>query len=542
MLPSSSPPVAAAAANSKPSKKRKTERENEAEEFAATEAKFAEATAVQHHPAARRVRAPGGPEIGIVVVLDAELEGLKLAFNHVGTEWPAKPEPTRGFNNRPGTHLYWQLEHGGFKLVVCKTDNQGQAEMFSAVNHLVSVYRVRYLVLIGVSGALGSSRIGDVILADDIDYYAHRGDVVDVKEEPAAAAASSAAHAAAGFAAHRFGGKVFNVSDEFAQAGSQFRYTDEELWKQWHVDAHNMMHNTIGSENDASNKLFALSTSFAPNGPQFYVGPIATGHDVVKAEFEKGRLKGRNRHLLAVDTESGGFAHQIGVQLRELRDPPKYLVFRGISDMAGEDNKKDMEGVVAAKGSWVGTMHGNLPPFQVVATYNATRMLLAFMAADKFQSNTTGIVDEYIRLIARSKEASDDLAKCKESALIYMGELAAAMNKPHVYLADREERNLLVYRQHTKDANVTVKLLRAAIKEYVKSAAERVDIEDYVANEKERGRKGTATLSVESRTKLANKRFKPADGSSMFQVDSSASTATTETEEDDDEEGDEGDI
>lgn len=303
-------------------------------------------------------------DIGIIVVLKSEYQGVRLAFEKInqnskeesdtaGTQdgsegsfvWPDPDDPPSG--GSADTHVYFRLVCRGLKVVVCLADEQGQHQMSPAVERLTKHYSVRVLVLLGVSGALSTDlNVGDVVVADAVDWYTHRGAYVDADGAPLL----------------RFGGRPTVPTDCLLQRVRQFDIRHETAYLQWQ--------NMCAEESEPALK------------PLLHVGQVASGETVVKSNQFKTKLKDeRGRHLLAVDTESGGFMEAVKQRQRDQgQQHLQCFVIRGISDMA-DDTKATEEKKLNVKRDEFGQFRA---PNQALAAYNATLLLCAFIEAGFF--------------------------------------------------------------------------------------------------------------------------------------------------------------
>ena len=437
------------------------------------------------------------PDIGIIVVLDEELAGIEIAVKAAGGELGSPLPAISG--GRASTNLFWRTVYHGYNLIICKTDKQGQLDVMPAVESLVNHFRVCELVLIGVSGGLGDSRVGDVIVADDVDDVAHRGDVVDETV------------ADGSVAQHRFGGAHFLPTDAWAQEARQFKYVQSTLFHEWKAECGSVLAKTIPPA------CLGDATVFARGGVAQHVGVIASGTAVVKSDAEKARLKQRSRLFLAVDTESAGFAAHV---LRCLRDRAegetlRFCVLRGISDMAGEENKKKMEAMEML----------NNPPFtnhqkvlQVIATYNAFVMFGALVKAGMFRSAAGGTVEEFMRLEELKEKATGRFKACEAKTLQLLRTLAAQEQKTHISIRSRDGLSLLEYRRTDKKGRKTLPAFVEAVKLVVGGDSETWRaIEDKVPQPVVIAG-GTESVKSVTMAELSNKRRKPEDVSAAAVV------------------------
>ena len=458
---------------------------------------------------------PDHPDIGIIVVLEEELTGIRIALEKDGGKL-GKPLPP--LNGRVvGTNLFWLTTYRGYNLVICKTDEQGQREPQPAVERLVNHFHVSELVLIGVSGGLSDSRVGDVVIASDVDDIAHRGDVIDLHHPDGSTTKQ-----------HRYGGAHFLPTDTWVVQAKQFRHVQSDAFCEWKNDCDGILSKTVPLN------FLTNQSVFRRGGVEQHVGLIASGVDVVKSEQEKSDLKNRSRLFLAVDTESAGFSQHV---LRCLRDCAegetlRFCVLRGISDMAGEQNKQEMEAMKTLTN----------PPFtdhqkvlQVIATYNAFTMFGAFIKAGMFRSAAGGTVEEFLRLEQLKEEAVSRFDLCKGKALAFMRILAAGSK--HISIKSRDGLVLLEYRKTDKKGRRTLTEYVKAVKSVVKDDSKTWrDIEDAVT-EPIVVEGGSETVKSITMMELSNKKRKPIDVSAAARVKAAAAKKGDEDVDEGEEEG-----
>lgn len=181
------------------------------------------------------------------------------------------------------------------KVVVTQALTQGNRSVISAFEHLISDYRPRWIVLLGIAGGIHKdAKLCDVVIAEQSVYYDKRAETEKG-------------------ASHR--GEGYKIPSALLSIA-----------------------NALIVESDV--------IEASPNSPEekfkVLLGPLGTGEAVIKFQDAEVRkwLHNYNDKALALETEAGGAGQAMyETELNRERGPEGLLVLRGISDHA--DAAKD---------------------------------------------------------------------------------------------------------------------------------------------------------------------------------------------------------
>lgn len=224
----------------------------------------------------------GSAKIAVVTVLDDELAAAKHAFGaHV---------------NIPGTAYYVAAVHPEhrYEVVVTQTAGRTQVPASESVQPLVEHFEPAAFMLVGIAGGISDRdgvTLGDVVVADYVDYYEHgkleRGKYL-VRREPA----------------------------DHPSLYLRTRF----------VDPQRQTDSWRGHINKRRPKK---------GRPKIVVGNVVSGEKVLgdrNNSYQKRILRVYDK-ALAVDMESWGFGRAVFVARSRTAYNPQYLVIRGISDL-----------------------------------------------------------------------------------------------------------------------------------------------------------------------------------------------------------------
>eukprot|EP00007_Cunea_sp_BSH-02190019_P000048 CAMPEP_0174246162 /NCGR_PEP_ID=MMETSP0417-20130205/41933_1 /TAXON_ID=242541 /ORGANISM="Mayorella sp, Strain BSH-02190019" /LENGTH=489 /DNA_ID=CAMNT_0015326013 /DNA_START=109 /DNA_END=1578 /DNA_ORIENTATION=- len=366
-------------------------------------------------------------DIGLITVMKSEFEGVRLALKEEGILDQLKPEASTSAQ----THLYFPMETPlhSYRLVLCLTDDQGASELPSAVAHLVERYGVSTVVLLGVSGSLKSKdvQLGQVVVAESVNYFAHRSAMVDAPDDER-------------FIEFLAGGKYYQATDHLVREARRFEYRHPELYKEWQAKA-----GRLGQELEAA--------SVQPAAPCIHTGPIATGASVVKGSAAKATLQRVGRTLLAVDMESHSLLDEAQRRTRENGEGIDCLILRAISDDANQE-KDALSKLVISKDSFFADS-SSPKLLQVGAAYNAAQLFVEFAKARLFNYFDGWMVDQYRALKEEKERASRAMAAFTLHATAKMRELAEKTGLKHIYVESKNKEHRLEYLLTTNSPHPT---------------------------------------------------------------------------------------
>ncbi|HEX2062597.1 MAG TPA: NACHT domain-containing protein, partial [Thermoanaerobaculia bacterium] len=213
-------------------------------------------------------------------------------------------------------------------IVHCISD-MGPGPAYAAALRLIEESQPSLVIVIGLAGQLDDVvKLGDIVLATEVDNYAERSKVVSDPDDPTKISFD-------------FGGKTLPASGRPGRLLEELPRQHPNLFNEWKERVFRQMHEIIDIA--AQKKLDAMN--LFPPKTLLFRGPIASGPFVVGSAAFKKLLKDKNRNLLAMEMESGGVLS--GAYDRDKW--PTTLVMRVISDPADE-RKKDIDRLVPDNG------------------------------------------------------------------------------------------------------------------------------------------------------------------------------------------------
>jgi nucleoside phosphorylase len=239
--------------------------------------------------------------------------------------------------------FYYQLSLGlGLpRALACVVGDIGPLPTLQATMRLLVYADIKLLLLLGVAGSLDADvRIGDVVIADDINEYMARAKAVPSSQ---------------GFEMCH-SGRHTRLDFRMREALTHFDLSGSPALERWR------------SQNSEDYALIAFpeKTTLCNPVPQIHIGPIASGDIVGSASAFVAALKRIDRKFIAIDMEAAGIAKAATERLT----PVPFLVIRGISD-SGDEQKGIRDGQGA--GVW-----------RRYSTRNALRLLKALLTWDGF--------------------------------------------------------------------------------------------------------------------------------------------------------------
>ncbi len=246
-----------------------------------------------------------GVDVAVIIALQEEFNGLAPVF-------PGFDHFFRSPAAADGLKLFkfvdrFDVERTGCVAIIGK---MGTRNAFAEASRVIELMHPKLLVNVGIAGCLDSQlRIGDVVIADEVDNYDNRAKVTGDKVGFSTLNLSAGAH--------------FSIDNQFA---TDFKEMDQRfpiLRDHWAIQSARRFQDGFKEQ---SSEL--LSNDFVHQQPRIAAGPIASGESVVSSALFKQQLRDRNRAFLAVDMESAGILHSA-------REPGlPVVVIKAISDLA----------------------------------------------------------------------------------------------------------------------------------------------------------------------------------------------------------------
>jgi nucleoside phosphorylase len=323
--------------------------------------------------------------VGILVALNDEYDTLLEVFPH------NRRERRQG---REYDILTVRVEGQPHEVVARLMSGMGLESATDEAGALLHSYSAPLLVLVGIAGALSRElRLGDVVVADQVDDYMDRGKLTSEGLELA--------------------GAVWQAPWRLVELVKRLKYSHRTRFEEWQSQ--------VASELDL--RQLNLGENDIRDKPSVYASPIASSPFVIGESGFSQWLTKRNRKLVAVEMEAGGVARVAHNRER----PIEFLVVRGISDFA--DKRKDE---LDEMGS------GALRKYAMLSASRFLEMLFTlpeFFYADRLAMEAAEdlerIADEY-RTIRRDFESSRERS-AQLSRRLGPARQRAALLTPSVY-------------------------------------------------------------------------------------------------------------
>lgn len=246
-----------------------------------------------------------------------------------------------------------------YKCVAAFAGKMGARAAGSLTERLIRKWNPLTIVNLGIAGGIKDVKLGDVVVATQVDSYIDRSKAVERK-------GGGRSKAKTEFDLF-FGGEVYRPSSDLIQLAYNFQFTNTSLYKHWQGKCSTFLHERFNDEE--YNEL--LNLGLLKKEINSTEGDIASGPIVSSSTAFIKKLLSRNRNFLCVEMEAGGIAAAVYEQV----DPKKALVLRGISDYANEYKKKLDENYEDR--------------LRTYAMHNALQLLLVYLEAGIFKRRKT---------------------------------------------------------------------------------------------------------------------------------------------------------
>ena len=222
-------------------------------------------------------------DCALVTALPAELDRLLFHFRH------AKKVADKGRN---GQVFFETISPSGLALVGATAMGVGQLNAAALVRDVIELYSPKKLILVGISGGLDRKiPLGDVVVSSQIVDY------------------------------------------EIAKIGPN---GPEIRWSVYQPDA--ALLNKVNAFNDDRWTQYIGTPRPGAHGsilPHMHMGLYLSGNKIIADETTAGKIKAFWQRAAAIEMEAAGIA----AMLRQINDPPGFIVIKGICDYA--DSKKN---------------------------------------------------------------------------------------------------------------------------------------------------------------------------------------------------------
>lgn len=248
-------------------------------------------------------------DIGILTIRDDEFAAILEAF-------PESKKVAKGPSQREYSLRTASFESGDYRIAILRQIEQGNGEAQDAARDMIDDWSPRLIVVAGIAGGLPSEdfTLGDVIASSRI---------IDYTVQARKAKEQTTYSQTGGAVSKAIAGGLANLTarDEMSDWSADLPERPKFDFKKF---------KTYGPKNWQDNvKESVLSHKKTwKQSPIFRVGNIASSDVLVKDPEVVIPLLSANRHLLAVEMESGGV-------YRAARERCTMVAIRGISDVIG---------------------------------------------------------------------------------------------------------------------------------------------------------------------------------------------------------------
>jgi predicted ATPase/nucleoside phosphorylase len=254
-------------------------------------------------------------DIGIVIALEEEFAELRSQVGQLETIYDAST----------ASH-YYEFERTGpigsppYRCVAAFSGEMGPGESARVTQRLLDRYNPSTLVMLGIAGGISTDvKLGDVVVADQVDSYLERAKVDQLEGSPEPR--------------FYFAGKSYRCSRHLTDFVRNLRFAHPQLFERWSDCCKETLENLISAE--AKCKL--ADVDLLPTEVSIIVGHVASGPLVIASEVFAAELRqSHDRSLLCVEMEAAGMMSAIEPCLI-----PKYsMIMRGVSDNADKHKQQ----------------------------------------------------------------------------------------------------------------------------------------------------------------------------------------------------------
>jgi nucleoside phosphorylase len=257
--------------------------------------------------------------VGIVIALREEFAEL---FREIKSSCSVE------MDQETGNHLYLFERSGAvapYKCVATWAGEMGPEKAILATEHVRRVWSPKTVVNIGIAAGVDKDvRVGDVLVATQVDNYLHRSKAVP-------------AEGGQGFELE-WGGAAYPCSQDLVAAVRNFRFAHLEDYRRWRRRCSARLRSFIQEEQRSQLALRDLVRKQA----DYTEGHLASGPIVGASAAFLDWLKRRDRAFMGLEMEAVGVMTALYAQA----DLKRSLILRGISDY-GDERKKDLDEVKA---------------------------------------------------------------------------------------------------------------------------------------------------------------------------------------------------
>ncbi len=255
-------------------------------------------------------------DVGIIVALREEFREL---MKQLPSEHKAIKDEQTGIYDY---HFEWSVEDATpYSCAATFIGAMGPPKASLACERFINRCQPKTIVMLGIAAGLDKDvKLGDVVLATDVNMYLERAKIVD------------------GQAAETFeiqpGGSAYRCSEYLLQASLNLEFAQSNIYQKYQSNSEANLSTSISA--DQLEQL--LQKEYIRKQAEFIDGSIASGPVVGAAKQFIEWLKKINRNYLALEMESGGVLSSVYGHSA----PKSTLILRGISDF-GDSRKQDLD-------------------------------------------------------------------------------------------------------------------------------------------------------------------------------------------------------
>ncbi|REG28946.1 WD40 repeat protein [Archangium gephyra] len=281
---------------------------------------FLEPQPAKTRPGGRQeqARMPTGQEpaiaLGIVIALKEEFRELVRSL--------ATPARTVR-DEETGQHDYlFESPRTGHPCVATLIGEMGEATATLQTERLLRRWKPRVTVMLGIAAGIhGDVRVGDVVVASQVDHYLDGARAQPGKEPGTFELAP--------------GGSVYRADHGLLTRVRHFEFSAPDTYQRWRQSCARQLAELLPDE---SVRRTLLECDILRTEPELHDAHLASGDILGAAREFSAWLRRRDRNLKALDMESAGL---MAAAFRNV-DPRRTLILRGISDL-GDERKADLD-------------------------------------------------------------------------------------------------------------------------------------------------------------------------------------------------------
>ncbi len=257
-------------------------------------------------------------EVGIIVALREEFREL---MKQLPSERKAIKDEQTGVYDY---HFEWSVEDAiSYSCAATFIGEMGPSKASLACERFINRCQPKTIVMLGIAAGLDKDvKLGDVVLAKDVNMYLERAKIVDGQAEETFEIQP--------------GGSAYLCSEYLLKASLNLEFAHSNIYQKYQLDSETDLSKSISVEQ--LDQL--IQKEYIRNQAEFIDGPIASGPVVGAAKQFIKWLKDIDRNYLALEMESGGVLSSVYSH----SDPKSTLILRGISDF-GDDRKKELDSI-----------------------------------------------------------------------------------------------------------------------------------------------------------------------------------------------------